>query len=195
MDINKFGKLTQAMTEPTTSVGGALLMKKIIALFLPVAASLLAFWLGLHFVPIRKGHEREDMVNRVMGCLFSSCILGITTLVLIYHHWPGIFESAGKLAQAASLPHAAGFFAMTASVLIVCAVPGPWIVAGLFLWLEKRKGKDIGEMFHDLKKDIRNDPRNDWYTPNPRDPPFPYQPPIDANYPDENAPNQERHEP
>lgn len=172
MDMNNWKDIKELagnMTEPTTTAtGGALLLHKIITIMLPIGASMLAFWLGLRFVPVRKDHIREDIVNRVMGCLFSSVIIGITTLVLLYHHWPGLFESANNLAQAAFLPRSAGFFTLTACVLIVCAIPGPWIVAGVFLWLEKRRGKDIGEMLQDLRHDIEGEPahahnpRNRW---------------------------------
>lgn len=163
MDLKDINELAGNMTEPTTTAtGAALILNKIITIMLPIGASLLAFWLGLRFVPVRQDHIREDMVNRVMGCLFSSVVLGITTLVLLYHHFPGLFVSANKLAAAAFLPPAAGFFTLTACVLIVCAIPGPWIVAGIFLWLEKRKGKDIGEMFNDLRHDVKGRSHNDW---------------------------------
>lgn len=146
------------MTEPTTATGGAILGGKIITLSLPVLASLVAFWLGIRFVPIRKEHVYEDMVNRIIACLISSCVLGITTLTLLYNHYPSVFDAARNLAVLAGLSDAAGFFTFTGCVLIVCATPGPWIVAAFFLWLEKRKGKDLGELIQDLRKEVHHTP-------------------------------------
>lgn len=151
------------MTEPTTTTGGALLLGKIIAVSMPVLASLVAFWLGIRFVPIRKEHVYEDMINRVIACLISSCVLGITALTLLYNHYPSVFEASQNLAVMAGLSGAAGFFTFTGCVLIVCATPGPWIVAAFFLWLEKRKGKDIGEMLKDLRHDLKGSPQHEWY--------------------------------
>ena len=149
------------MPEPTsTATGGTLVLYKIITVSLPVLASLIAFWLGIRFVPIRKEYIYEDMINRIIACLISSGVLGITMLTLLYNHYPTIFLAARNLAVMAHLPEAAGFFTFTGCVLIVCATPGPWIVAAVFLWLEKRKGKDIGELYHDFKHDIHGGKRD-----------------------------------
>lgn len=153
------------MAEPTTATGGVLLLNKLLALLIPFLASLIAFWLGIRFVPIRKEHIYEDMINRVIACLISSFVLGITALTLLYNHYPSVFEASRNLALMAGLPDVAGFFTFAACVLIVCATPGPWIVAAFFLWLEKRKGKDIGEMFKDLRHDFKNTPQQGWYPP------------------------------
>lgn len=144
-------------TAASAAASGGYAAYKIVTILLPIGASLLAFWLGLRFVPVRKGYERTDLINRVMSCMFSSFIVGIPALVLLHDHWPHFFDAAATLAARAYLPPETGFFIVTACVLVLAAIPGPWIVAGTFLWLEKRRGKDIGEIFSDLQGEIKNE--------------------------------------
>jgi hypothetical protein len=75
------------MSEPTSAVGTFAGYK--LALFsLPIIASLIAFWLGLRFVPLRGTDPRGDLLNRVLACFVSSFLLGIPALVLLMQHWP-----------------------------------------------------------------------------------------------------------
>jgi len=39
-------------------------------------------------------------------------------------------------------------------VFVLCSIPGPWIVAAVFLWLERRKGRDIGELAAEIRAGI-----------------------------------------
>lgn len=152
----RYKKEIKNMPEPTTTATGVtLLIYKIALILLPIGTSLVALVLGLRFVPMRKGHEAEDMINRSLACFVSGFFLGIPFLVFIYSHAPGLFESAMKLADLAMLPPVTGFFVLTASGMLLCAIPGPWILAGLFLWLERRKGKDLGEMVSDVRQTIK----------------------------------------
>lgn len=148
------------MTEPASTAAGAFAGHKLALLGLPVLASLIAFWLGLRFVPLRPGREREDLINRVMACLVCSFVFGVTALVLLMQHQPDVFDAAARLAVLAQLPGAAGFFLVTTCVLIVCAIPGPWIVAAIFLWIERREGKDIGELVRDVRRDLKGGARD-----------------------------------
>lgn len=141
------------MTEPTSAAGTFAGYK--LALFtLPVLASLLAFWLGLRFVPLRSTDPRGDLINRVLACLVSSFVLGVPALVMLIQHWPGVFDAGVQLALLAEVPSIAGFFVITGCVLVVCSIPGPWIVAGVFLWLKRSEGQTITEMADQLRGDI-----------------------------------------
>lgn len=141
------------MTEPTSAAGTFAGYK--LALFsLPVIASLIAIWLGMRFVPLRATDPRGDLINRVLACFVSSFVLGIPALVLLIQHWPGAFDAGIRLAELAALPAIAGFFVITGCVLVVCSIPGPWIVAAVFLWLRRSEGKDIAEMADQLRGDI-----------------------------------------
>ncbi len=144
--------LSKHMTEPaTTTAAGSVAGFKLALLGIPIVASLIAFWLGLRFVPLRAGAEREDLIDRVMACLVSSLVLGVALLVLIMQHHPWAFDAARQVAVAAHLPPDAGFFVVTGCVFIVAGIPGPWLVAAVYLWLERRRGKDIGELARDVR--------------------------------------------
>lgn len=152
MDLNEL-KRTYDMADPTTTTtGSALLFLKGTALLLPVFASAVAFWLGLRFVPLRKGNEWADVINRLMACFISSVVLGTIVLVSLYHHWPHLFTVAQSMAVQIGFVAEAGFFMMTGCVLLLCSIPGPWLVAAVFLWLDRRKNKDIAEIINELKK-------------------------------------------
>lgn len=152
------------MTEPTAAASTFAGYK--LALFsLPIAASLLAFWLGLRFVPLRTTDPRGDLLNRVLACLVSGFVLGVPALVMLMQHWPGIFDAGVRLAALAALPAIAGFFVITGCVFVVCSIPGPWVVAAVFLWLKRSEGQTITEMAQDARRDLsaarRNGPAND----------------------------------
>ena len=138
------------MSEPTSAVGTFAGYK--LALFsLPIIASLIAFWLGLRFVPLRGTDPRSDLLNRVLACFVSSFVVGIPALVLLIQHWPGAFEAGIRLAAMADQPAIAGFFAVAGCVFVVCSIPGPWIMAAVFLWLRRSEGKDIAEIAGEVR--------------------------------------------
>lgn len=143
----------RTMAEPTSAVSTFAGYK--IALFsLPIITSLLAFWLGLRFVPLRSDDPRSDLLGRVLACLVSGFVLGIPALVGLMQHWPSIFDAGIRLAELAQLPAIAGFFVITGCVFVVSSIPGPWIMAAVFLWLKRSEGKTITEVAQDVRNDI-----------------------------------------
>ena len=149
-------ELSTQMAEPASTTASAVSGYKLALLGLPVLAALIAFWLGLRFVPLRAGQERDDLIKRIMACLVCSLVVGVCLLVLAMQHQPWIFEASTRLAHAANLPGEVGFFVVTACVFIACGIPGPWIVAAVYLWFERRQGKDIGELAQDVASRLRN---------------------------------------
>ncbi len=155
MGLTTFHTTTRAttMTEPTAAAGTFAGYK--LALFaMPIVASLIAFWLGLRFVPLRREDPHGDIINRVLACIVSAFLLGIAALVALMHHMPRAFDAGTALALVAGLPPIAGFFAITLCVFVVCSIPGPWLLAAVFLWLQRRKDKDIAELVQDAREEV-----------------------------------------
>ena len=95
-----------------------------------------------------------SMIAVLDACLVSGFVFGVPALVMLMQHWPGVFEAGMQLAAMAAVPSIAGFFIITGCVLVVCSIPGPWIVAGVFLWLKRSEGQTITEMADQLRGDI-----------------------------------------
>lgn len=142
-----------AMSEPTTAAGSIAGYK--LALFvLPFIGTLIAFCLGVRFAPLSADDPHKDVLNRLTACFVSAFVLGTGALVLLMQHAPGAFVAANAVAIAAGLPAIAGFFALSLCVFILCSIPGPWLWAAVFLWLQRRKGKDIAEIAHEVRAEV-----------------------------------------
>lgn len=141
----------EQMTEPATAVAGGVAGYKLALLTLPVVAAIAGFWLGIRYVPLRKGQELADVTNRMTACAASSLLVGIPALMLLQHYMPGAFVAMQQLAVLAGLPSGVGVLTLFFCVFLLCSIPGPWVVAAVFLWLERRKGKDIGELVSEVR--------------------------------------------
>lgn len=143
------------MSDPATGGAAGIAGHKAFMLGMPIAITLLAWWLGMRIFPPRKGREFKDMLDRLVACAVSSFLVGVPLLVALLNHMPWVFSTAADLAGRAGLEPITGFFAIVGCVLLLASLPGPWLVVAYLRWFHRRRGKDIGEMFGDAADDIR----------------------------------------
>ena len=137
------------MAIETTSAGAGVLIKIV---GVPVLAGAAATALGFMFMWPRTA--REGLV-RFACALASSFTAGPLLALGVYAKWPGLFSAARQAAEAARLDPLAGTLGVAAPFLVFAALPAWWILGGLFLWLQRRQGKDIGEMAMDAAQSIK----------------------------------------
>lgn len=136
------------MSEPVLpTIAGA----KVWLLGLPVVVSALAFWLGLLAIPLRKGREVRDLLYRILSCIVSSFVCGIPALIALKQYVPFAFEEAQTLAVMAGTDPMAGFLTFCGCVMLVCSLPGPWVVSSFFLLVDKHRDKPLDEIIRSLK--------------------------------------------
>jgi hypothetical protein len=142
------------MTEPHTTAG-AIAAHKVFLFSLPVISFVLAFWLGLRYAPLRKDAQWKDLVDRLAACVVSSFVCGVPTVLGLMHYYPETFALASQLALAVgvapNLGSVAGVVIVSAWVLPLCSLPGPWLFAAVYLWLKRQKGKDAGEILKSVR--------------------------------------------
>ena len=119
---------------------------------LPVFVAIVAFWLGMLAIPLRAGREIRDLLYRVMSCVASSFMIGVPALIALRKYLPFVFEEAEALATMARLDPFAGFLILISCVMLVCSIPGPWVVGSVFLFLEKQKDRPIDDVIGDFRK-------------------------------------------
>lgn len=49
-----------------------------------------------------------------------------------------------------------GFLFVAAPMLVMSGLPAWWIIGAVVLWLDKRRGKDIGELAHDAAEVVHD---------------------------------------
>jgi hypothetical protein len=138
-----------SMTEPASSAGAAFAGHKALLVGLPIFVVVAAWWLGLRFVPVRKGREVKDMLDRLVACAAASFLIGLPALLSLRRHAPWVFAEAAELASMVAVDPMVGYFAVVGCVLLLCSLPGPWIVVAYLRWFKRRDDKDIGEMLID----------------------------------------------
>lgn len=119
---------------------------------LPIFVSIIAFWLGLLAIPLRAGREVRDIIYRILACAVSSYVVGIPALLAIKRYMPFVFDDMAALAVHAQLEPFTGFLVLVGCVMLICSVPGPWIVGAIFLYIEKRKDTPIDELIQEYKQ-------------------------------------------
>jgi hypothetical protein len=133
------------MSIETTAAGGAVgAIFKILGV--PLAAGAIATAFAFLFMWPKTLKEAGIR----LACTILSSFTAGPFLVIAVHSWsPGLFTSACQLATMYKLPEEIGTLFVSAPFLIVAGVPAWWIVGAAVLWLDKRRGKDLGEIARD----------------------------------------------
>ena len=138
------------MSEPATSAAGGIAAWKIGAgiLGIGVVASALGFLVLLPKTP-------KEAAVRVVATMIGSALFGPLLVAATYHQWPGVFGSAASMATTLGMEPWLGLFMAAAPLLAMAGLPFWWVCGALVLWLDRRKGKDIGELAADAGADVR----------------------------------------
>ncbi|MRV72580.1 hypothetical protein GJ700_12765 [Duganella sp. FT92W] len=135
----------------TTSAGAAAV--KIFGV--PVIAGAAATALTFCFMWPKTRHEA---FIRFTCSILTSIILGPICMAALHSWWPDIFVSAKAIAAMEGLDPAMGMLVVAGPVMMLAGLPAWWLLGGVVLWLERRRGKDIAEIAHDAAdavKDVR----------------------------------------
>ncbi|WUR15717.1 hypothetical protein E7V67_011615 [[Empedobacter] haloabium] len=125
------------------TAGGAAAIK-----FFGVAVLASALGTAVGFALMWPRTAREAVV-RFTCAISSSITFGPLLAIGAHSWWPSYFTSAGQVGAMYGGDAMAGLLAAAAPFLVIAALPAWWLLGGLVLWLERRRGKDIGEIAHD----------------------------------------------
>ncbi len=118
-------------------------------------------FLGIGFVTSSLGFlvlfpkTAKEAAVRVLATMFGSALLGPFFVAAAYNQWPGTFGAGVKLATQVGLEPWIGLFVMAAPLLAMGGLPFWWLLGAVVIWLERRKGKDIGELAADVRNDVK----------------------------------------
>lgn len=119
---------------------------------LPVAAGAAATALTFLFMWPR---TRREALVRLTCSICTAALLGPLLLVALHSWWPTLFDSAKVLAVLYGAPSILGVVAVACPILVLAGLPAWWGLGAVVLWLERRRGKDIGELVHDAAEVVR----------------------------------------
>lgn len=141
------------MAEPVSSTaGGVAIWKVLIGLFgLSVIASVMGFLVAWP-------KTAKEAAVRAAATVLGSVFFGPFVAVAAYFKWPGMFEAGIKLAERFGTGEWAvliGAGMVATPFICMAGLPFWWLLGGVVLWLDKRRGKDIGEMARDGAADFK----------------------------------------
>jgi len=121
-------------------------------LAVPIAAGMAATVLTFLFMWPR---TRREALVRLACSVCTAALIGPLLLAALHSWWPTLFESARTVAGLYGAPPALGVMAVACPVLVLAGLPAWWVLGGIVLWLEHRRGKDIGELVQDAAAVVR----------------------------------------
>lgn len=141
--------MKETMSIETTAAGGAL-----IKLF-GGAAIAGAAGAAIGFI-VMWPRTRREAVARFACSIAASVIAGPALAIAMHSVWPSLFTSAGDLAVQAGHVRELGLLVVSIPFLVFAALPAWYILGGLVLWLDKRRGKDLAEIAQDAAEAVRD---------------------------------------
>ena len=127
--------------ETTVGVGAAIK-------YIGVPALLGALGAGLGFA-VQWPKTAKEAASRFSVSILASFLLGPIAVIEAHRRWPELFHHAADLAQGAGLDRHYGHGVVAAPFFVLAAL-GTWHPLGwAWNWAEKRKDKDIVEVWKD----------------------------------------------
>lgn len=141
--------MKETMSIETTAAGGALIK------FFGAAAIAGAVGAGIGYV-VMWPKTRREAIGRFACSIATSAIGGPFLAIAMHSVWPSLFASADELATAAGIARELGLLMVSVPFLVIAGLPAWWLLGGLVLWLDKRRGKDLAEIAHDAAEAVRD---------------------------------------
>jgi hypothetical protein len=134
----------------TTSAGAGALIK---IFGVPALAGAAAT--ALTFLFMWPKSRREAFV-RFTSSILTSAILGPLLVIAMHSWWPSLFSSARDVTALYGADPALGMLFVSGPIMVLAGLPSWWLLGGVVLWLERRRGKDIAEMAHDAAEAVKD---------------------------------------
>lgn len=98
--------------------------------------------LGFMFMWPRTMREAFVRITCAIACSFT---FGPLLALGVHSWWPSLFTSAREFGTLYGGDPLMGVLVAAAPFFVLAALPAWWLLGGLVLWLDKRRGKDIAE--------------------------------------------------
>lgn len=118
----------------------------------PIVASVAASSLGFMFMWPR---TLKEAFIRIACTILASIIMGPALVVVLRSWWPELFDAARAIALLYGTDPAFGFLFLAGPLMVLAGLPAWWVIGACVRWLERRKGKDIGELVRDAAELVR----------------------------------------
>lgn len=138
------------MSAEAGAAAGSALIKYI---GLPVIVGAVAAAMGFLILPPK---THKEFVARLVVTIIFSALFG----PLLYFWFVSTGIGSAVVATAVQEIAGSGLTAayvklmLSAPFLVIGGLPGWWLLGGLVRWLDRRKDKDLGELYADAKKDF-----------------------------------------